>query len=398
MRRRAALLLIILCACRRAPLPSHRPPAEALVLTRGALQDRLLLTGELEAVSSVDLVTPRTSQWQINLRYLAPEGSAVKAGERVAEFDNSSFVTARSDKQLAAQTARSELLQQRAQGEIAIADKAFEVARAKSALDKAQRRAQVPADLLPGRTYQENQLELERARVALQKAEGALEAERRSAALDLRIKEIAIQQTERQIQTAQEAIDSLVLRAPRDGLMVAVEHPWEGRKIEAGDNVFVGLAVARLPDLSRMRVRAQLSDVDEGRVASGMKATCTLDAYPADPLPCQVEEVSQVAREPSRRSLRRTFPVLLSLDRSDPARLRPGLSVKVTLSGQAVQEALLAPRAALLLQPPRLCLRDGGAAPVVVGVCDRHRCQVVPPPGEGRVVAGRLLRAAGEGC
>jgi len=36
----------------------------------------------------------------------------------------------------------------------------------------------------------------------------------------------------------------------------------------------------RIPDLSTMKVVARLSDVDDGRIAAGDRAVCTLDTYP----------------------------------------------------------------------------------------------------------------------
>jgi len=43
-----------------------------------------------------------------------------------------------------------------------------------------------------------------------------------------------------------------------------------------------------------MRVHAELSDVDDGRVAVGMAGTCTLDAYPRDPITCTVKELTHI--------------------------------------------------------------------------------------------------------
>ena len=45
------------------------------------------------------------------------------------------------------------------------------------------------------------------------------------------------------------------------------DHPWEGRKLQEGDTVWVGMTVASLPDLDSMIVEASLSDVDDGRIA-----------------------------------------------------------------------------------------------------------------------------------
>src|SRR5262245_58078208 len=110
------------------------PPG--LVATRGDLEERLILTGELDAASSENLVGPRTSQWQIQLRWLEEDGTPVKAGQRVAEFDNSAFVAELSEKQLAAIQAYDDLEKQRAQNAITIADKGFEVDKARTAMEK----------------------------------------------------------------------------------------------------------------------------------------------------------------------------------------------------------------------------------------------------------------------
>ena len=53
------------------------PPASAargaspLVVERGPLAPRLLLTGELEAVESDELLAPQTDNWAISIRWMA---------------------------------------------------------------------------------------------------------------------------------------------------------------------------------------------------------------------------------------------------------------------------------------------------------------------------------------
>src|SRR5262249_43830970 len=114
----------------------------ALQLERGDLEERLVLTGELEAASSQDLVVPRTREWQIQLRWLEADGTKVVAGQRVAEFDNSAFVADLEEKKLSAEQAKNELDKQRAQNAIATADKRFELEKARVALEKARVQAQ----------------------------------------------------------------------------------------------------------------------------------------------------------------------------------------------------------------------------------------------------------------
>ncbi|HEX8616495.1 MAG TPA: HlyD family efflux transporter periplasmic adaptor subunit, partial [Thermoanaerobaculia bacterium] len=200
---------------------------------------------------------------------------------------------------------------------------------------------------------------------------------------------LRIEKAQREIATAEAAITSVVLRAPRDGIVVVREHPWEGRKFQTGDPVFVGLQIAMLPDLSATRVRAALPDVDDGKVAAGMPATITLDGFPDLPFTGRVEAISAVAQESRRQSLRRHFEVLIALDKLDVERMRPGLSARVAVRREATAAVLLAPRAGLDLsgKRPRVRLASGAVREVVLGSCNALDCVVVSGLAEGDTLA-----------
>ena len=72
----------------------------------------MILSGEVEAVSSENLVVPRTPSWLISVRWLASDGSLVKMGDRVVEFDASSLTTTLEDKRGAIVRAEGELASQ----------------------------------------------------------------------------------------------------------------------------------------------------------------------------------------------------------------------------------------------------------------------------------------------
>src|SRR5690606_4885691 len=142
-------------------------------------------------------------------------------------------------------------------------------------------------------------------------------------------------------------IAALSLKAPRAGIAIVRDHPWEGRELVAGDTVQPGWEVVELPEMSAMRVLAYLSDVDDGAVTPGARVLCRLDAYPDAPFEGTVEEITAVAHEVAQQSLRRAFHVRVALERTDPERMRPGMSVQVEVPGPRVSGALLAPRAGL---------------------------------------------------
>jgi multidrug efflux pump subunit AcrA (membrane-fusion protein) len=171
--------------------------------------------------------------------------------------------------------------------------------------------------------------------------------------------------------------------------MLVANHPWRGVRFQVGDTVQPGFTLMTQPDLSRpMKVAAELSDVDDGKVRAGMTGTCTLDAYPREPIPCTVEELAPVARSNDWQSLRRVFAVGLQLATSDPERMRPGMSVKVELPGPAIKNALLVPRGALVFDQERAVVRLAGGElrEVKVTGCDYQRCAVETGVSEGELV------------
>lgn len=359
-----------------------------LAVTRGALEERIVLTGELEADRSEDLVAPRTEGWGVAIRWLAEDGALVRKGDEVVELDNTAVLETISDLELAVIQAGTELDSQRATAAVAVEDKRFEVVTQRIALAKARLDAEVLPTLVSRREYQKFQLAVHTATTALATAEDDLRAAKEGARLETEVKRIALLKAERKLESAREEVAALSLAAPRDGVVLVGTHPWEGRKLQVGDTVWPGLPVARLPDLGAMVVKAVLSDVDDGRVRPGMAARCLVDAWPERPLDAKVLTVSPVAREPEHQSTRRFFSVVLPLT-GDLQDLRPGLSVKVEVLVARHESELLVPRVALdtSTEPARAWLAAGSAVDVELGPCDALQCVVLAGLAEGDALA-----------
>jgi multidrug resistance efflux pump len=382
------------CSGPGARAESGRDGEAGLTVHRGSFRQRQILSGELAAERGENLVVPRTNSFQLTVRWMAEDGTLVKAGDPVISFDNSQFASDLEEKRLSASQAGSDLATAEAQRKTSQSERQFNVAKARSELEKAKLAAAVPKDLLPLREYQERQLALKRAESELAKAEEVLATEAKVSSTGVQIQKITLDKSRREIHTAEEAIDALDLKAPRDGMVLVGTHPFEGRKIQVGDSVWAGMTVATLPELASMIVQANLSDVDDGRITPGMAVLCTLDAYPTTTYRGRVLEISPVARESQRSPLLRYFPVRIALEKSDSRRMRPGMSVRVEVLGAETRNVLLVPRAALDFAAggPRALLASGGTAPVRLGPCSAAACVV-----ESGVAEGTRLRRPGEG-
>lgn len=288
----------------------------------------MLLTGELEAARGAFVSVPQLPSWQSSIKWLCPDGAEVRSGDRVAELDNTQFTAELDKKREELTQAQQELQQKDAEWSADVREKQFDLDRKRAELEKAKLEAAVPKDILANRDYEDRQTRLRRASTDFEKARASLLAQQKSVASDRANLQLKIDRSTREYDTAGTSIQALVLRAPRDGIVVIKDHPWEGRKLQASDPVWVGFAIAMIPDMDSMQVAASLPDVDDGRVKAGMPAVVTLDGYPAMRFPARVVSVAAVAQESARASLRRAFRVIVRLDQVDRARMRPGLSAR----------------------------------------------------------------------
>jgi multidrug resistance efflux pump len=361
MRRFAQFLgLSLACAC--SGVEADRPRVEgsrtpASTVHRGDFERHLLLTGVLEAVRSTQLTAPSVPTSELQIRWMEEDGSFVRAGQKVLEFDNDAFAGQIEDLKRTKRKEEIELRRLIAQSRAEEAEKAFQVQAKEVELSKAALKADVPRELLPLREYEERQLSRERARTELEKARKDLETHVRTQADERRLKELQLEKTVYDLETAEDAIDALELRSPIDGVLVVLSIPWEGRKVQVGDNVWPGFPLLELPDLDEMRVRALLSDVDDGRLTPGMKAVVALDAHPDVEYEGEVTSVTPVAQETGPRALRRAFTVMVRLARTDAERMRPGMAAAVRVTTEVRKDALLVPRSSVdfALSPAPVC-------------------------------------------
>ena len=277
----------------------------------------------------------------------------------------------------------------RAQGDARLRDAEAAVERARITLAKTELDASVPESVRSRYDHRNAQLALARARADHDTAVAGLEFTAAQVEADIRVHEEQHQRIARALREAEAAVVELSLTAPRDGITVVERHPWEDRKFQIGDTVFTGWTIVGIPDLGSLRVRASLSDVDDGRLSVGMPARCTPDIEPDLHLAGTIAEITPIAREQRWASERRGFDVIIVLD---PAQtdvlLVPGMSVRVEAEIPG-EEGLLVPRAAvdLAASPPRARRAGGAWVNVSLGPCSTRDCIVLDGLEEGERVA-----------
>ena len=378
-------------SCQSAAGSGTDAAGQEAVVTRRLVEDVFLLSGELSAVRQASIVAPRGEALQI--RWMAEDGTDVKEGERVIEFDAARLIQSIEELRLKVRQAENER-ESRARAVVAEADgKRVAVDKADVEAKKARIDAAVPRELRPAVEWAKFQATAAEKEATLQKARLDQEAFQTSSRSDLEVLRRGEEKARRELEVAEKALLATSVRAPRSGIFLSGNFwqwgPEGPRKLQPGDTVWPNFPVASIPDPTEMEVSAALSEVDHGRIGAGMKTRCILDTYPDRVFEGRIENVGAVAAEAGRSfglsTARTGFPVRVSLAVTDPI-MRPGLSVRVEVLRAAWPQALVVPRHALHFEKEQVVVVRkglGGRTVVRVAGCTPVDCAVESGLNEG---------------
>jgi multidrug resistance efflux pump len=337
-------------------LPERTSSIPSARITKGPLKLTVHATGELRAGRTLTLVTP-TVGGMLRIVYMVPTGVAVKANEVVMEFDPA-------DQVYALDQAKSELAEAE-QGIVKMkADAAVQAAQDEESLLTARfdvRRAELDAsgnEFISAIDAKKNILSLEEARRRLAQLEEDVKSRSVTNQASLSVAEERRNKATMAMQRAQQVIDSLVLRAPMDGV-VSVKQNTEaaggmffGQQLpeyRAGDSVWPGRAVTDVIESGRMELRAKVNENDRGNLVSGQDAAVYIDTLPGEQFKAQVGELAGLAARASffeSASVTRQFDVRFQFAQPDP-RMKSGASARVVIEGKEIPDALHVPRQAV---------------------------------------------------
>ncbi|PYT04814.1 MAG: hypothetical protein DMF60_14085 [Acidobacteria bacterium] len=322
---------------------------------RGELMKRLLLDGELRAVSSRTIFSSTSEE--VKITYLPPEGNLVKAGERVVELDNSTILSKIKDIDERIIAAENDIVKTRSQHEATLRDMEVVLSTFWLVYEQSKLDVKVPASVVPRRVFQESQLAFDKGKTEYENQLTKIEQKKKEQAAELQVKVIEKDKLGVQLNQVKANLASMTLTAPADGMVIYGDHWMERRKIQVGDMVWGGFPLVRLPDLKAMEVLAQVNEVDGPRLSIGQKAEVRLDSYPDIEITGSVKNIAQTAIKASWMAKAKVFLVVIGLDKTVAEIMKPGMSAQVTLSISQEPAQLLVPRFAVQF--------EGGSAQVI---------------------------------
>lgn len=359
----SCLLLVILyfsiSGTERSTLPTF-------TVKKGDFVISITESGELKAASNFTLVAPRI--WgKLRIVRLANEGTTVKEGDMLIQFDQTEMMKSFNDKKNELNVQESELRKLKADQEANMSRLEADVDNARITYELSK--LNVERMKFESESQQKQaQLELERNKNNYDGSKQKITSQKIINQSDLNKLFIKLKQIKSDIEKVQKDMDALVVKAPLPGLVV-YEYNWQtGKKIAIGDEPWPGGALISLPDLSKVQVLTMVNEIDVSKVKPGQPVNIKLDAFPDKSFTGKINSIATIGKNKDDNSSVKVFDVVVDVDNVDPV-FKPGMTTSNEIITEVVKNAVSVPLEAVFEKDAKVVVyKMDGNNPVPVEV------------------------------
>lgn len=333
-------------------LANPAPDIPTALVQRGEFVDYLELRGEAKARKSVTITAPYQAG-DLQILKITPTGTQVKKGDVIVDFDTTNPRQTLAEDQSELKSADAEIEKSRAQSRLKEEQDLTDAMKARFDVESAKLDAS-KQEIVSKIEGAEAELKVADAEQKLKQAEAKLKADTGSDAADLEGKRQKHDQAAFKVNQMTRALSVLELKAPSDGI-VTVLNNWRasgffgnGAPFKPGDHAWPGAALAELPDMSTLQIKARVDETERGRIQVGETLTIRIDAVPDRAFTGHISQISTTASMDFTGGwpFPRNFGVQIAIDNPDP-RVRPGMQANLRIATEHVANAVLLPSQAL---------------------------------------------------
>jgi RND family efflux transporter MFP subunit len=331
---------------------SHKAPVvPTFQVKRGEFLDALQLRGQLKAMKSVTITAP-SNAGELQILKIVADGAQVKQGDVVVEFDPSKTQQDLAQDQSVLKSSQAEIEQVRAQGRLTEEADTTAVMKAKYDVEVARLDAS-KGEVVSRIEGAEANLKLADARQAQHQTEEALKSDSAVGQVTVESKKNASRKADYDAKRAETALAAMTVKAPSDGTvsLLSIWHNGSEGPYKAGERAWPSSPIAELPDAASLRVAARVDETERGRLAQSQSVTLQLDAIADRQFTGKVEHIGTMATSDFSAGwpIPRNFDLQIGIDQPDP-RLKPGMTVQITIVVDRVRDAITIPAQASFLK------------------------------------------------
>ena len=331
----------------------------------GPFELSLEVKGEIQGKNAIVISLPDELKhndlriYQLKIKDMVEEGTAVKAGDWVATLDAAEITQQIQNNQQDLDKRRAELNDAKIDSSIQLTVlreelgefkydleyKKLELEQAQYESPAYQRKKQMEYDQTV------RQMEKKRRDYQLKQLELKMKTNRIEDQYDYHYKRDSL---------LKRAMGAARVTAPKDG-MVMYAKLWNGRKLRVGENISIWMpTIATLPDLSQPVSEAYIPEIDITKIALGDSVDITIDALPGDKFKGVVSNIANVGQELSGFDMK-VFKIMIDLQ-VEGKPIKPAMTSSNKIILARLPDVVKIPRNCLFRQngDSFVYLNDGG--------------------------------------
>jgi HlyD family secretion protein len=300
-------------------------------------------TGALEATRSVSVGPPKLrNQRRFKIIRLVDEGTVVSEGDFLMEFDTSDIASRLRDETANFQRVQEERQKKRSDSDIQLKNLNLTLEQAKSDLEKLEVKLSSQADLVSGIEIEQIRIQRDAARTNVDFLEKKLKYQAESGQLDLQISRSNERHYRQRMDDLMDAMDSYTVRAPVSGVVI-YKRNWNNEAREVGSDVSPMDAVMEIPDLSTIRAKLQIDEIDSGKIKDGQEANITVDSLQGRSFIGKIVEIGTILKQATSDRPQKINDAYVEFKNLDTKGLRPGMSLKAQIRVGQYPKAVVIP-------------------------------------------------------
>jgi HlyD family secretion protein len=305
----------------------------------------LLVTtsGTLFATRSVTIGPPSLRREnRFKLTRIVDEGTIVSEGDFVMEFDATTSAENLRTYTTQFQNVQEEIQKKRSDSNLSLQQARLNIEQVRANYEKLDSKLAQIAGLESAITIEETRIQRDAAKKNLESLEKKLKYQSDSMAVDLQISRSNEQFYRDRMDTMNDAIDSLVVRAPIDGIVI-YKRNFNNEAKEIGSFVGSMESVVEIPDLSTIRVKLLVDETDAGKIQPGQEVNIIVDAFPGRIFGGTVASTSTILKQATYDRPLKIIETYADFDDKNLKELRPGMTAKAQIRVGQYNQVLVIP-------------------------------------------------------
>ncbi len=295
---------------------------------------KLTLEGEVQSRVNLPVVPPAIPHiWQYTITQLAPEGSLLKAGDLITQFQAAEVMThlARhkstlNEKQRALEKLRLDQAEAERNATLAVDE-------ARANAEKAARKASMPKELIRRVDYDKLVIDKELSLKLLDIEKQLNETRKRARLAEKKALEFELMQSQNKINILEQGLARMTVKAEQPGILI-YKNNFNEEKFSSGSKIWMGQSLANLSDPKQLFVNAQVAEAQATYLRTGQEAKVSVPGG-NQVLRARITQLGKVFHSKSATQPGIVRDIELEFEQNSQTSLKPGSAVQVQIQLQA---------------------------------------------------------------